>query len=114
MFFYILLKYAQHFIKCILCFNLYHIDSSNNNNASNNNINNNNDNNNKYKDLEIEVGKLWHMKTVTHSVVIGTLGMIKKGTEKNLEKIPGSPNLAKMQKIALIGTAYILRKTLFM
>ena len=54
------------------------------------------------------------MKTVTHSVVIGTLGMIKKGTEKNLEKIPGSPNLAKMQKIALIGTAYILRKTLFM
>ena len=43
-----------------------------------------------------------------------TLGMIKKGTEKHLEKIPGSPNLAEMQKIALTGTTHILRKTLSM
>ena len=42
----------------------------------------------KYKDLEIKVEKLWHMKTVTIPVVIGALGMIKKGTEKHLEKIP--------------------------
>ena len=68
----------------------------------------------KYKDLEIEVEKLWHIKTVTIPVVIGTLGMIKKGTKKYLEKIPGSLNLAQMQKIALTGTAYILRKTLSM
>ena len=68
----------------------------------------------KYKDLEIEVEKLWHIKTVTIPVVIGTLGMIKKGTKKHLEKIPGSLNLAQMQKIALTGTAYILRKTLSM
>ena len=52
----------------------------------------------KYKDLEIEVEKLWHMKTVTIPVVIGALGMIKKGTEKHLEKIPGSLNLTEMQK----------------
>ena len=38
------------------------------------------------------------MKTVTIPVVIGALGMIKKGTEKHLEKIPGSLNLAEMQK----------------
>ena len=38
----------------------------------------------------------------------------KKGTEKNLEKIPGSTNLAEKQKIALTGTAHILRKTLSM
>ena len=68
----------------------------------------------KYKDLEIEVERLWHMKTVTILVVIGTLGMIKKGTEKHLEKIPGSPNLAEMQKIALTGITHILRKTLSM
>ena len=30
------------------------------------------------------------MKNVTHAVVIGSLGMIKKGTEKHLEQIPGS------------------------
>ena len=52
----------------------------------------------KYKDFEIEVEKLWHMKTVTIPVVIGALGMIKKGTEKHLEKIPGSLNLAEIQK----------------
>ena len=68
----------------------------------------------KYKDLEIEVEKLWHMETVTIPAVIGALGMIKKGTEKHLEKIPGSPKLNEMQKIALTGTAHILRKTLSM
>ena len=54
------------------------------------------------------------MKTVTILVVIEALGMIKKGTEKHLEKKPGSPNLSEMQKIALTGTAHILRKTLSM
>ena len=38
----------------------------------------------KYKDLEIEVEKLWHMKTVTIPVVIGALGMIKKRVPKNI------------------------------
>ena len=52
----------------------------------------------KYKDLEIEVEKLWHMKTVTIPVVIGALGMIKNSTEKHLEKISGSQNFAEMQK----------------
>ena len=45
------------------------------------------------------------MKAVTIPVVIGALGMIKKGTEKH-------PNLAEIQKVALMGTAHILRKTL--
>ena len=52
----------------------------------------------KYKDLEIEVEKLWHMKTVTIPVVIGALGMIKNSTGKHLEKISGSQNFAEMQK----------------
>ena len=60
----------------------------------------------------MEVEKLWHMKTVTIPVVIGALGMIKKSTEKHLEKIPGSQNLGEMQKITLSGTTHILRKTL--
>ena len=52
----------------------------------------------KYKDLEIKVEKLWHMKTVTIPVVTGALGMIKNGNEKHLEQTPGSPNLSEMQK----------------
>ena len=43
----------------------------------------------KYKDLEIEISKMWNVKTNTIPVIIGALGIIKKGTQKHLEKIPG-------------------------
>ena len=68
----------------------------------------------KYKYLEIEVEKLWHMETVTITVVFRVLYMIKKSSKKHLEKIPGSQNLGEMQIKALTGTAHILRKTLSM
>ena len=32
----------------------------------------------KYKDLEIEVTKLWHVKTTTLPVVTGALAMVEK------------------------------------
>ena len=34
----------------------------------------------KYKDLEIEIAKMWKTKTKTIPVIVGALGMIKKGT----------------------------------
>eukprot|EP00795_Rhopilema_esculentum_P010520 gene10520-19245_t len=34
----------------------------------------------KYKDLEIEIQKMWNLKTITVPVIVGALGMIKKGT----------------------------------
>ena len=37
---------------------------------------------NKYNDLEIEIGKIWKMKTKTIPVIAGALGMMKKGTQK--------------------------------
>ena len=52
------------------------------------------------------------MKIATIPVVIGTLGMIKKGTEKHLEQMPGSPNLAEMQKIALYRHSSYPKKNL--
>ena len=66
----------------------------------------------KYKDLEIEVTKMWGMKTTTVPVVIGALGVIKKGIEKHIEKIPGTINITELQKIALLGSSHILRKVL--
>ena len=50
---------------------------------------------------------LGHTKTVAIPVMIGTLCMIEKVTEKRLEKIPGSPNLAEMQIIELTVTTLI-------
>ena len=38
------------------------------------------------------------MKTLTIPVAIGVIGVMKKGNEKYLEQIPGSPNLNEMQK----------------
>ena len=45
-------------------------------------------------------------------IIFGALGLVKKGTAKHLEKIPGKQNLAEIQKIVLTSTAHILRKVL--
>ena len=66
----------------------------------------------KYKDLEIEIEKMWGMKTTTVSVVIGAFGLVKKGIENFIGKIPGNIRVTELQKTVLLGTAHILRKTL--
>ncbi|XP_020899453.1 uncharacterized protein LOC110238147 [Exaiptasia diaphana] len=66
----------------------------------------------KYKDLEIEIQRMWGMKTTTIPVVIGALGLIKKGMEKYVKKIPGNIRVQEIQKVALLGPAHILRRAL--
>ena len=66
----------------------------------------------KYKDLEIEIAKMWKMKTKTIPVVIGALGMIKKGTQKYVNEIPENLSLAEIQTMLLNSIAHILRKTI--
>ena len=63
----------------------------------------------KYKDLEIEIAKMWK-KTIP--VIVGALGMIKKGIQKYVSEIPGNLCLSEIQKIVLNSTAHILRGTL--
>ena len=52
----------------------------------------------KYKDLEIEVTKMWKLKTKIIPAVIGALGMIKKRTQNFIDQIAGKPSLQEMQK----------------
>ena len=66
----------------------------------------------KYKDLQIEVERMWQLKTSIIPIAVGTLGLVKKGTAKHLEKIPGKQNLSETQKIVLTSTAHILIKAL--
>ena len=47
----------------------------------------------KYKDVEIEITRMWQMKTEIIPVVIGPLRVIKKGSEKFNSEIPGNINL---------------------
>ena len=68
----------------------------------------------KYKDLEIEITKMYGLKTITVPFVIGALGVVKKGIEKHTDKIPGKINSTELQMIALLGSSHILRKVLSM
>ena len=43
----------------------------------------------KYKNLEMEVTKMWHLKTATLPVVINILGMTAKATPNYTLQIPG-------------------------
>ena len=41
---------------------------------------------------------MWQLKTSIVPIVAGALGLVKKGTAKRLETIPGKQNLAEIQK----------------
>ena len=63
----------------------------------------------KYKDLEIRIENMWHLKTTTVPVVVGALSMIKKGTDKYISKILASSSLYEIQNTALGVTTHHLR-----
>ena len=64
----------------------------------------------KYKDLQIETTRMLGMRTETVPVIVGALGLIRRGMDQNLGKIPGDSNINELQKIILLGTAHILRR----
>ena len=66
----------------------------------------------KYKDLEIEIERMWGLKATTVPVIIGALGLIKKGLDNFINRIPGNIKVIELQKIVLLDTAHILRRTL--
>ena len=53
---------------------------------------------NKYKNLKIEIEKMWHIKTIIVPVIVGTLGMIKKGKDKHINKITDCSRQYEIQK----------------
>ena len=63
----------------------------------------------KYKDLEMEVERMWGLKTTTVPVVMGALGTIKKYMGNCSYKIRGNINIHELQKITLLSTAHLLR-----
>ena len=64
--------------------------------------------------MEIEVNKMWDMKTETMPVIVGALGLLKKGLDKVTSRIPRNISNNAIQKITMLGRAHILRKVLLL
>jgi hypothetical protein len=66
----------------------------------------------KYKDLTIEIQRMWNVKTRVIPVIIGETGTISKSLRKYVSTIPGNHDVRELQKTAILGTAHRLRKVL--
>jgi len=66
----------------------------------------------KYKDLAIEIQRMWNVKTKVVPIIIGATGTISKSFRKYVSNKPGNHEVKKLQKTAILGTAHILRKVL--
>ena len=66
----------------------------------------------KYKDLTIEIQRMWNVKTRVIPVITGASGAISKSFRKYVSDIPGIHDVKELQKTAILGTAHILRKVL--
>jgi hypothetical protein len=66
----------------------------------------------KYKELTIEIQRMWNVKTKVIPVVRRATGTISKSCRKYVSNIPGKHEVKELQKTAILGTAHILRKVL--
>ena len=65
----------------------------------------------KYQELKREIKKLWNLRSVdVIPVVVGALGSVSRRIAQGLEQIGIDGRIGLLQKIALLGTARILRK----
>jgi len=63
----------------------------------------------KYKDLTIEIQRMWNVKAKVIPVIIGATGTISKSFRKYMSNIR-KHKVKELQKTAILGTAHILRK----
>ena len=66
----------------------------------------------KYLDLAKEVRKLWNMRMMAISIVIGMFGIIHKGLEKGLEELEIKVKIKSIQTKVLLKRDWILRSIL--
>jgi hypothetical protein len=66
----------------------------------------------KYKDLTMEIQRMWKVKTRVIPVIIRATGTISKSFRKYISNIPGNHEVKELQKTAILGTTHTLRKVL--
>ena len=62
----------------------------------------------KYKDLELEIQRMWQMKTEVIPVVVSALGTVKKRMVENIKKVSERATVTEIQKIYMLGSTRIL------
>jgi len=53
---------------------------------------------NKYKDLDIEVSRMWIVSAKIVPFIVGALGTIKKGSDQKIRSLPGHESATELQK----------------
>jgi len=66
----------------------------------------------RYQGLARELKRLWKLATKVIPIVVGALGTVAKGSEKNLKKAGSNVTVELLQKAALLGTLQILIRVL--
>jgi len=66
----------------------------------------------KYKDLTLEIQRMWNVKTKVIPVKIGATGAVSKSFRKYVSNIAGNHEVKELQKMVILGAAHILRKVL--
>jgi hypothetical protein len=66
----------------------------------------------KYKDPTIEIQRMWNVNTRVIPAIIGANGTTSRPFRKYVSTIPGNHQVKELQKTAILGTTYILRKVL--
>ena len=66
----------------------------------------------KYKDLTIEIQRMWNVKAKVIPVITGATGTDSKPLPQYLSNISGKREIKELQKTAILGTAHKLREVL--
>jgi hypothetical protein len=66
----------------------------------------------KYKDLIIEIQRMWNVKAKVIPVIKGATGIISKSLRQYLSNTLGKHEIKELQQAALLDTAHVLRKLL--
>jgi hypothetical protein len=64
----------------------------------------------KYKNISIEIQRMWNIKCFVIPVITGATGIVTKGLKIYLETIPGKHSIDSLQRAAVLGTSHIIRK----
>jgi hypothetical protein len=67
----------------------------------------------KYKDLTIQIQRMWNVKTnVISVIIIGATGTTSKSFRKYLSNVAGKHNFNELQKTIVLGKAHIFREAI--